>query len=88
MLSNENERKLPEKRKDIAELIGLEGEALKKMGELNELKQIFKEYNEGEITIYAVEIQVTALYINKISDDKDIQKGVGNLLEEIRRLQS
>lgn len=77
-----DERKLPETRKELIAIIGLEGKAGKKMGKLKDLLEMFKEFNNGEKSIYTVEFIITSMYANKW-DDKDIQKGVGNLLEHI-----
>lgn len=81
-----NSRRLPESIKKIEEIINLKEEALEKMGNLGEIKRIFKKYNDEEISIYSVECFVTGMYVNQVTDD-DILIGCGNLLEEIRTLQ-
>ncbi len=82
-----NSRKLPETKEKIKEIIGLKSKALEKAGDIEELIKLFKAYNDGEKTIYALEAVITARYINDILHDENIQREVGNLLEEIRRLQ-
>lgn len=86
MSENKDERKLPGTIKGIVELIGLEGGALRKMGDLNDLVELFQDFNEGNTTIEAVDSAVTAKYINSVSNDDDVNKGTNNLLEEIRAI--